>query len=792
MAKRKASRDEEEEFELDAEMDADEDAPKGRRKDVNPDEEEFLAQKKKEKAAEAAPKKPKKAKKGEEAPAEAAPTPPPAPKVVLTPAEAKKAAVKAFTDLPGIGKSKAEALFDAGFRTVDDLIRASVQQIAGAEGIGPKLAQSIKAALPKEVAIQEGDLGEIMTLKGVTKPVAEAMWRAGFRSKEDIKRTPIEYLLDLDEVSEELAESLKDQVINIEESIEEFMEISGIGRSKAEALIEAGYKTVYDLQRASLDDLQEIPAIGEELAERIKDEVGEFVDTRLEYEGVEYAEVVSVITPEEQKVMDAAQAAKLKLPEAIVSEIAKELKADTPSKAIKDRVAEIHTVWKPFHERLEALGGDLPHSVVWDAITKILTYKGKKANAEQVGKIAEHLWDQYRVHRIDPTEAAGILGAQSIGEPGTQMTMRTFHYAGVAEINVTLGLPRLIEVVDARRIPSTPMMQVYLEAEVRNDPDAVQRIAAEIETTNLLDIADVDTDLGAFQVVVTLDEKKMKRKGLNIEDVAEKLTKLKNADVATTPDGKIVLRPAEGEERPYKTIQNIAAEAKKMQIKGITDIKRVVIRRETEGYIIYTEGSNLAKVMKIDGVDTTRTTTNNFREIYEVLGVEASRTAIMNEAYRTLSEQGLTVDIRHLMLVSDVMTSDGNIRAIGRHGISGEKSSVLARAAFEITVNHLLEAGMIGEIDPLEGVAENIIVGQPVSLGTGAVTLQMKANPFAQPGIKERAQRAREKVLEALAAVNPPPMTEAPAGAAPTGETPGEDSLLADIKPEEEEKEDSG
>src|SRR5581483_6065450 len=177
-----------------------------------------------------------------------------------------------------------------------------------------------------------------------------------------------------------------------------------------------------------------------------------------------------------------------------------------------------------------------------------------------------------------------------------------------------------------------------------------------------------------------------------------------------------------------------------------------------------------------------------FREIYESLGIEPARTAIMNEAYKTLSAGALMVDIRHLMLVSDVMTSDGNIRAIGRHGISGEKSSVLARAAFEITVNHLLEAGMIGEIDPLEGVAENIIVGQPVSLGTGAVTLQMKPNPFAMPGIKERANRAREKVIEALAAVSPPPMpaAEAPAGETPTG--PDEVSLLGDIKPKDEEK----
>ncbi|HLE95949.1 MAG TPA: DNA-directed RNA polymerase subunit A'', partial [Candidatus Thermoplasmatota archaeon] len=385
--------------------------------------------------------------------------------------------------------------------------------------------------------------------------------------------------------------------------------------------------------------------------------------------------------------------------------------------------------------------------------------------------------------------AAGIVGAQSIGEPGTQMTMRTFHYAGVAEINVTLGLPRLIEVVDARRIPSTPMMEVYLEDSVKNDADKAQRVAAEIETTELLDIAYISTDLATFQVIIDPDEKKLKRKSITLDDIAEKLEKIKNSQVAIEREGgrgRVVLRPEEGEERPYKTIQMIAAEAKKTQIKGISEIRRVVLRKEPTGYVIYTEGSNLAKVMKIDGVDTTRTTTNNFREIFDVLGVEAARSAIMTEAYKTLSEQGLTVDIRHLMLVADVMTVDGTIRAIGRHGISGEKSSVLARAAFEITVNHLLEAGMIGEIDPLEGVAENIIVGQPVSLGTGAVSLVMKPNAFE--GVKAPPKWVPPVFEE-------PPVPGAPAAGAaeggmggdgPTGEgTPGDDESPSLLEKEE-------
>jgi DNA-directed RNA polymerase subunit A" len=124
-------------------------------------------------------------------------------------------------------------------------------------------------------------------------------------------------------------------------------------------------------------------------------------------------------------------------------------------------------------------------------------------------------------------------------------------------------------------------------------------------------------------------------------------------------------------------------------------------------------------VLKIDGLDHTRAYTNSIQEVNEVLGVEAARNSIIEEASRTLDEQGLSVDIRHIMLVADLMTADGDVKAIGRHGISGRKSSVLARAAFEITAAHLLTAAMTGEEDHLDGVAENIIVGQRLHSGPG-------------------------------------------------------------------------
>jgi DNA-directed RNA polymerase subunit A" len=162
-------------------------------------------------------------------------------------------------------------------------------------------------------------------------------------------------------------------------------------------------------------------------------------------------------------------------------------------------------------------------------------------------------------------------------------------------------------------------------------------------------------------------------------------------------------------------------------VKGIEGIRRVLVRCDERGeYVLYTEGSALKKVLRVDGVDFRRSTTNNIIEIAEVLGIEAARNAIIEEMISTLEEQGLHVDVRHIMLIADAMTVDGEVKSIGRHGIVGEKASVLSRAAFEVTISHLLNAAMYGEVDELKGVTENVIVGQPIKLGTGAIELVAK------------------------------------------------------------------
>jgi len=368
----------------------------------------------------------------------------------------------------------------------------------------------------------------------------------------------------------------------------------------------------------------------------------------------------------------------------------------------------------------EKYGLSLPFSII-EKFVKTKNELGLKK--KELEKIIAKVVEKYRKRLVDPYEAVGIVAAQSIGEPGTQMTLRTFHYAGVAEMNVTLGLPRLIEIVDARSQPSTPTMSIYLKEGVREDEEKVKEVAKKIESTTIIDVADIITSVADMSLTIVPDAKKMEGRGVKIEDIVEALSKLKayKLNVEVEEDRIKIKLP----EASYKKLYLLGESIKTLTLRGIKGISRAIVRKSQDGneWVIYTQGSNLAEVLGIEEVDGKRTRTNNIIEIANVLGIEAARNAIIEEAINTLEQQGLNVDIRHIMLVADTMTYNGTVEAIGRHGIAGEKESVLARAAFEITSKHLLTAGVLGEVDHLRGVAENIIVGQPVTLGTGAVTL---------------------------------------------------------------------
>ena len=348
-----------------------------------------------------------------------------------------------------------------------------------------------------------------------------------------------------------------------------------------------------------------------------------------------------------------------------------------------------------------------------------------KLSKEKLDAILAAVEQKYEEAQVEPREAVGIVAAQSIGEPGTQMTMRTFHYAGVGAIYITLGLPRIIEIVDARKKLSTPTMKVKLVSEFASERNKAEKIAMEIEETHIRDIAKVKADIDDMSVWIMLNVTELKRRYIMSEEVEHTIKDIGTALlVDVVGDGKLRIHV---KDKSYHDLLRLEAKVSNTLVKGIDGIKRALVRRDPSGeYVLYTEGSALKKVLKVDGVDSRRTTTNNINEISDVLGIEAARNAIIEEMASTLDEQGLDVDPRHITLIADTMTMDGEVKQIGRHGIAGEKASVLSRAAFEVTVDNLLEAAMHGETDALKGVTENVIVGQPIKLGTGAIELMAR------------------------------------------------------------------
>ncbi len=323
---------------------------------------------------------------------------------------------------------------------------------------------------------------------------------------------------------------------------------------------------------------------------------------------------------------------------------------------------------------------------------------------------------------VAPGEAVGTVAAQSLGEPGTQMTMRTFHYAGVAE-QVPTGLPRVIEIVDARRAPKKPFMDIYLSSK-NISRKKLESILSEIETTTLRMIGKFKEDLTNKAIIIKFDLKELNSKNIEMKNIKKIIQdKVPDAKVSIK---KEMLKVAFNKSDSYKKIRRYKNIISSLHVKGVIGIKKAMIV-DTQGEVfIRTEGSNLVEVRKNPNVDPERVFTNDIKENEKVFGIEAARNSILRELKMVMDMQGMAINVRHLMLIADAMTMYGQIKSVGRHGLSGQKIGVLSRAAYEETIKHLVNAAVIGEEDRLVGVTENIIIGQTVPIGTGKIKLKLK------------------------------------------------------------------
>ena len=360
---------------------------------------------------------------------------------------------------------------------------------------------------------------------------------------------------------------------------------------------------------------------------------------------------------------------------------------------------------------------ELPINIVRE-IEKISKEKNLKDTDK--AKLIKEVEKQYMKNSFEPGEAIGIISAQSLSEPATQMTMRSYHFSGSAGLQVTLGLPRLIEIFDARKEPTTPVMTIYLKKEFNNEKDA-EKFAKKIKEKKLKNFVDL------ISLYVTNNKIKIKLKetrSSDIEKISERLKekfkkmkiKIKDLNIDIEPEGEMSI----------KDLQRLKRKIIDVTISGIHNVLNTVIIKEEKDWVIKSLGSNFSELMKIEEIDFGRCYTNNLYEIQEVLGIEAARGALIKEILSTLQQQGLDVDIRHILLISDIMVFNGGIRAIGRYGIAGLNFSVLARAGFEETLKHLVKASVRNEEDNFKGLFENVMINQQVPVGTGMFDLIAK------------------------------------------------------------------
>lgn len=363
---------------------------------------------------------------------------------------------------------------------------------------------------------------------------------------------------------------------------------------------------------------------------------------------------------------------------------------------------------------------------VKDILREMKENYGYILTEEETGKFLEQILQKYQQSVMDPGEPVGVVTAQSISEPATQLTLETFHWAGVAGIDITTGLPRLQELFDARRHPDSPLITVYLKEPYQSEEEKAREVFNKIHAINIFNLiigGGLSIQPQYRRVKVELDEQKLSERELSLQGVVSQIKEIKDTEVERE-DYTVYISPEQEEGKPKRELESIYNEIKEITFKGIEGYEDAQLRCSREGeYYILIPAEDIQPLLLIEGIDLSKLMTNHIHKCYKLFGIEATRRLIISDAKKVLDQYGLDVDPRHIMYAADAMLSGGKVEGIGRYGISGSKSSVLARAAFEETEKNIFDAGVRGMVDNLRGSTESVITGKIPPVGTGNVKL---------------------------------------------------------------------
>jgi len=461
-------------------------------------------------------------------------------------------------------------------------------------------------------------------------------------------------------------------------------------------------------------------------------------------------------------------------------------------KDLQERTLPFHKMWAAM---LRFYLG--PHnSVVKNRLTKL-------AFNTLVEQILLKNWSSW----AQPGEQVGIIAAQSIGEPATQMTLNTFHLAGVAaKSGMTRGVPRLKEVFKVTKSPKATSLNISLKPEFRDDKEKAREVAQDLELTMLRDIVRTvglyydpnedetivaeDRNLIAFYKMFTervregestdglskwmlrleFNKDSMFNRNITMDDVAfvlnEKFSKSISMVYSDFNSQKLIMRirldpnDDSAEMDDYTNFKKFQARLlMTVAVRGVPGIKAASFSKsenrveiidgkptKVSEYSIDTDGSNFIEVMNHPAVDPTRLYTTNVHDVMDVLGIEAGRNILLTEIDSLFADAG--VNYRHLGLLIDSMTRNGRLMSVDRYGINKNNIGPLAKASFEETEKILLRAALFGEMDPVTGVSSKIMTGQPMRGGTTFSQLLLDEAAFMrlQKGLPPVADQEEEDV----------------------------------------------
>ena len=424
-------------------------------------------------------------------------------------------------------------------------------------------------------------------------------------------------------------------------------------------------------------------------------------------------------------------------------------------------------------------GVELLICLIYDYLSPKKILKKYKLNKLAFDYLVETIKMEYNNCKVSVSEMVGPIAAQSIGEPATQMTLNTFHFAGVSsKSNVTRGVPRLKELLHISKNQKSPSTTIYLEKDFKYDKAKANDILNDIELTsaksiiksiniyydpddnnttieedrdllriyklfNDLNVEDCDTSKQSNMIIrLEFDKQEMINKNITMEEIYYKINMTYGDELSCKYNddnsNKLIFRirinkikKSNGNDiNILKQLSNDIRE--NIVIKGIKNINLVSMYKnknhyelesnsyiQKEEWVLSTNGINLITIFNSPNIDFTRTISNDIYEVYDLLGIEAARKLLLLEIKDVMVASGNYVNYRHLSLLVDTMTNRGALMSIDRFGINRGNIGPLAKCSFEETTDQLFKAAIFGEVDNLTGVSSNIMMGQIPPCGTG-------------------------------------------------------------------------